>query len=117
MTGPEPDHGRPGDDPEERDPGLARARTSLAWLRTAISFAALGVTVIKAHLLAGTIILAMVPVVWQLGRAARSRSSADELPRVGAGRLFAMTVSIVVVSALALGITIFGTGGPGFLGR
>jgi uncharacterized membrane protein YidH (DUF202 family) len=117
MTRPELAHGQPGDDPEERDPGLARERTSLAWLRTAISFAALGGSVIKGHLLAGAIILVMVPVVWQLGRASRSRSSADELPRVGAGRLFAMTVSIVAVSLLALGIAIFGDAGPGILGR
>ena len=117
MTGPELAHGQPGDDPEERDPGPARERTSLAWLRTAIAFAALGGSVIKAHLAAGAIIFVMAAVVWQLGRASRSRSSADELPRVGAGRLFAMTVSILAVCLIALGIAIFGDAGPGILGR
>ena len=117
MTGQDPAAGRPGDDPEERDPGLARARTSLAWLRTAISFAALGGTVLKANVLTGAIIIAMAPVVWQLGRVSRSRSGLAELPRVGAARLFTIAAAIVVVSLLALAVAIFGPADPGALRR
>jgi uncharacterized membrane protein YidH (DUF202 family) len=117
MTGQHPPPGRAGDDPEERDPGLARERTSLAWLRTAIAFAALGGTVLKANILSGAIIIAMAPVVWQLGRVARSRSGPADLPRVGAPHLFYMTVAIVVVALLALGVAVFGPADPGALRR
>src|SRR6185437_131511 len=51
------------DDPEESDPGLARERTSLAWTRTAISFAALGGVVLKVSVASGLIILAMAAIV------------------------------------------------------
>jgi uncharacterized membrane protein YidH (DUF202 family) len=117
VTGQGPQAGQQGDDPEERDPGMARERTSLAWLRTAISFAALGGTVLKSNILTGAIIIAMAPVAWQLGRVSRSRSGPAELPRVGAARLFAITVAIVVVSLLALGVAILGPADPGALRR
>ena len=117
MTGQDPPAARPADDPEERDPGMARERTSLAWLRTAISFAALGGTMLKANIVTGAIIIAVAPVVWQLGRVSRSRSGLDELPRVGATRLFAIAIAIVVVSLLALVVAIFGPADPGALSR
>jgi uncharacterized membrane protein YidH (DUF202 family) len=117
VTAQVPAAGQPGDDPEERDPGLARERTSLAWLRTAISFAALGGTMLKANILTGAIIIAVAPVVWQLGRVSRSRSGPAELPRVGATRLFTIAVAIVIVSLLALGVAILGPADPGALRR
>jgi uncharacterized membrane protein YidH (DUF202 family) len=82
------------DDDEDGDPGLARARTSLAWTRTALSFAALGGVVLKKDLVPGLIILAAAPVVWQLGRLAH------HLP----GRLKLVTVTIVVVALVALAV-------------
>ena len=66
MTGPAMTSGR--DDHEDGDPGLARARTSLAWTRTALSFAAVGGVVLKEDVIAGLIILFAVPVIWWLGR-------------------------------------------------
>lgn len=110
-TGP----GQPGDDPEERDPGLALERTSLSWTRTAISFGALGGTVLKANAVTGLIILAIVPVIWQLGHVSRGRGARTELPAVGQARLLLITVSIVVVSLLCLVIAIFGKAVPGAL--
>lgn len=104
----------PGDDPEERDPGLARERTSLSWTRTAISFAALGGTMLKANVLTGLIILAVAPVVWQLGRVSRGRATPG-LTTVGVTRLFLITVSIVAVSLLCLVVAIFGRAVPGAL--
>jgi uncharacterized membrane protein YidH (DUF202 family) len=118
MTAPDPD--QPGDGPEERDSGLARERTSLSWTRTAIAFAALGGTVLKVNLATGLVILAVAPVVWQLGRVARGavRPAAGRPPamtEVSATRLFLITVSIVGVALLCLVIAILGRSAPGAL--
>ena len=113
MTTPGPDQA--GDDPEERDAGLARERTSLSWTRTAIAFAALGGTVLKVNLATGLIILVIAPVIWQLGRVSRGRTARTTMPAVGPMRLFLITASIVAVSLLCLVIAIFGTSVPGAL--
>ena len=88
------------DDPEHRDPdpdpGLARERTSLAWTRTALSFAALGGVVLKTDVIAGLIIMCAAPVVWQLGRLAHHRP----------GRLKLVTATIVAVSLVALAVAV-----------
>ena len=94
-----PPGGQPApDDPEDRDPGLARERTSLAWTRTAISFAALGGAVLKVSVTFGLIILAMAAVVWRLGW----------MQRPGAQRLWLITVSVIVVAVLSLVIALTG---------
>lgn len=124
MTGgPDPgDRPRGGDppggddrEPEERDPGLARARTSLAWTRTALAFAALGGTVLKVNVVSGLIILAIAPLVWHLGRASGSRLRGTDLPAVGVTRIRLITVSIVGVSAIALVVALLGHAVPGAL--
>jgi uncharacterized membrane protein YidH (DUF202 family) len=79
-------------DREDGDPGLARARTSLAWTRTALSFAAVGGVTLKTDVIAGLLIMAAAPVIWRLGRLAH------HLP----GRLRLVTVAIVAVSVVAL---------------
>jgi uncharacterized membrane protein YidH (DUF202 family) len=86
--------GDPDEDPDP-DPGLARARTSLAWTRTALAFAALGAVMLKKEVVPGLIILATAPAIWQLGRLAH------HLP----GRLMLVTVTIVVVALVALIVT------------
>jgi uncharacterized membrane protein YidH (DUF202 family) len=83
-------------EPQDADPGLARARTSLAWTRTALSFAALGVVVLRKDIVPGLIILAAVPVIWQLGR----------LPHHLPGRLKLVTVTIVAVALVALAVAV-----------
>ncbi len=84
------------DDHEDADPGLARARTSLAWTRTALSFAAVGAVVLKKDVVAGLIILATAPVIWQLGRLAPDHPS----------RLKLVTATIVAISVVALVVTV-----------
>ena len=118
MTTPDPDQA--GDDPEVRDPGLARERTSLSWNRTAIAFAALGGTVLKVNLATGLIILAIAPVIWQLGRVSRGtiHGAAGQSPAVteaSATKLFLITVSIVGVALLCLAVAILGRSAPGAL--
>jgi uncharacterized membrane protein YidH (DUF202 family) len=88
------------DDLEERDPGLAVERTSLAWTRTAISFAALGGVVLKVNVVPGLIIAGMAPLVWWLGR----------MRKPGADRLLLITVSIVAVAILSLLVALIGHG-------
>jgi uncharacterized membrane protein YidH (DUF202 family) len=104
-----------GVEPDARDPGLAGERTSLAWTRTAISFAALGGVVLKENVVTGLIILAISPVVWQLGRVSRGSRLAGGFPRVGQARLFLIAVAIVAVALLCLFIAIFGKSVPGAL--
>ena len=106
---------KPEDDPEERDPGLARERTSLSWTRTAISFAALGGVVLKANVITGLVVLAIAPVIWQLGRVAQGSGSRADLPAAGAVRMFIITLSIVAVALLCLAVAIFGQAVPGAL--
>ena len=62
-------------DYEDADPGLARVRTSLAWTRTALSFAAVGAVVLRKDVIAGLLILATAPVIWRLGRLAHSSAT------------------------------------------
>ena len=79
-------------DHEDADPGLARVRTSLAWTRTALSFAAVGGVALRKDVIAGLLILATVPVIWRLGRLAHHRP----------GRLRLVTATIVAVAVVAL---------------
>ena len=77
---------------EDADPGLARIRTSLAWTRTALSFAAVGGVALKKDVIAGLLIIATVPVIWRVGHLDYHRP----------GRLRLVTAAIVAVSLVAL---------------
>lgn len=83
------------DDPEDRDPGLARERTALAWTRTALSFAAVGGVMLKKDVIPGLIILSAVPVIWNAGRLTRHRPGRHKL--VTATIVALALVSLIVV--------------------
>ena len=93
---PDPGHPDPGQRDPDPDPGRARERTSLAWTRTALSFAAVGVVVLKKDVVPGLIILCAAPVTWQLGRLAHRLR----------GRLELVTGTIVAVALAALIVAI-----------
>ena len=80
----------PGDH-DNLDPGRAQERTSLAWTRTALSFAAVGGVVLKKDVIPGLLIICAALVIWQLGRLAH-------LP----GRFKLVTATIVTVALVAL---------------
>jgi uncharacterized membrane protein YidH (DUF202 family) len=81
---------------DQRDPGLARERTSLAWTRTAISFAAVGGVVLKREVIAGLVLLVVVPVIYALGRLAYSTPRKFKL----------VTGTIVAVALVALVVAV-----------
>ena len=116
MTDPEPSE-TAASETEEGDAGLALERTSLSWTRTALSFAALGGVMLKENVITGLIILAVVPLIWRLGRPPRSGSPPGGLPTVGARRIRVITVSIVGVSLLSLLVAVLGPSVPGALHR
>jgi uncharacterized membrane protein YidH (DUF202 family) len=97
---------RPGGtgDPGSGDPGLARARTSLAWTRTALAFAAIGGIILRREVVAGFVVLALSALVWAVGRAARAPGQVRARP----GRLLVIALAVTGVSAVALALALFG---------
>ena len=94
------------DDPEDLDPGLARERTRLAWMRTGIAFAAVGAAMLRRQPVAGLIVLATTPVIWVLGRVASHEIGS----KPHAWRLLLITVIITLVAALAVVVALVGHG-------
>jgi uncharacterized membrane protein YidH (DUF202 family) len=98
----------PPDDPEDADPGLARERTALAWTRSSLAFAAVGIAIVKARPAVGIPILAFGLVVWLLGRLGRAQDA-----QARARRALLMTVGISTLAAATLVITLVGSGASG----
>ena len=92
---------------EELDPGLAVERTTLAWARTAIGFAAVGGAMLRKEPVAGLVVLAMSPLIWALGRFAGRRAMQ---PEQLAWRLLLVSVIVVMVAVLGLVIAFIGHG-------
>jgi uncharacterized membrane protein YidH (DUF202 family) len=101
----------PSDDPEDLDPGLARERTRLAWVRTAISFAAVGVALLKVDVALGVTVLAMVPLIWLTGRRMAWHSPHGEnRPRM----LLLIALGIAAIAIVVLVIVLIRGNSPGF---
>jgi uncharacterized protein DUF202 len=103
------------DDMEDMDPGLARERTELAWTRTAISFAALGGTILKVNPAAGVVVLVVSGLIWEIGRLARRPAGPAGAPtgwqRLGQRRmLLLITIAVTAVSLVALVVALLAVG-------
>jgi len=94
--------GEPPPDIEEADPGAARARTELAWTRSAISFAALGAVIVKFRPALGVPILAFSAVVWSVGRLPRDEAG------TAARRVLLVTAAVTTLALVALVLTLLG---------
>jgi uncharacterized membrane protein YidH (DUF202 family) len=92
---------------EDLDPGLATERTTLAWARTAIAFAAVGGAMLRKEPIAGVVVLAMTPLIWTLGRFVGQRA---ERPEQMSRRLLLVTVIVVLVAALGVAVAFAGHG-------
>jgi uncharacterized membrane protein YidH (DUF202 family) len=101
------------DDIEDRDPGLARERTDLAWTRTAISFIALGTAMLHTDMIAGALVIAAGTAVWLMGHlSARSARGANHRPeRRRTVQLITAATTLTAAVALALALL---APGPGY---
>jgi uncharacterized membrane protein YidH (DUF202 family) len=89
------------------DPGLARARTSLAWTRTALSFAAIGGVILKRELAAGFVVLALSGLVWLVGRLAVVPGRTGQV-RARPGPLLVISIAVTGVAIVALMLALLG---------
>ncbi len=106
----------PAGDIEDRDPGLARERTDLAWTRTAISFSALGAVMMRTSPVAGAIVLAPAAAVWALGQLpAQATPPTNRRRRLDHRRILQLiTAATTLLAAVALTLAVLAPG-PGQL--
>jgi uncharacterized membrane protein YidH (DUF202 family) len=88
------------------------SRTSLAWTRTAVAFAAIGGLMLKVSPVAGFVVLVLSVPIWLVSHQRRGAAMVASSPR----RLKLVTVTIVLVALAALAVAIFGRS-PDSLGQ
>ena len=93
-------------DQDKRRIGDPANRTRLAWSRTSIAFAAIGVIMLKWNPVAGGVVLALSIPIWIADR--RTRLTADGSSVRGSLRL--VTAIIVLVAVAALLVVLIGRG-------
>lgn len=91
------------------DPGLARERTQLAWGRTAASFAAVGLAVLRTDPAVGVVVMVLSATVWSMGRLSSRREPAagalgHGLTQRRKVQLIAAATTLVSLVALTLAI-------------
>jgi uncharacterized membrane protein YidH (DUF202 family) len=101
--------GGPGPENQPPDPGLAGERTSLAWTRSAIAFAAIGAGITKTRPFVGAPLLAFSAVIWLIGRSRRTPELAGLAPR----RVLTVAISVTVIALAALIIALAEQSAPG----
>ena len=94
----------PPRDLEGLPPGLARERTSLAWSRTVIAFAAVGGAILKTSITAGVIVIALGVLIWGLVRILPDPAR----PGASPVRLLVVALAVTGVALAALGVAVFG---------
>lgn len=94
----------PPDESESPDPGMARARTELAWSRTAIAFVAVGGAILKTNIAAGLTVLAMSVLIWVLRRLFPDAATTGARPV----RLLLVTLAVTALSLVALAVALLG---------
>jgi len=99
----------PADDIEDRDPGLARERTDLAWTRTAVSFVALGTAMLRTNAIAGALVVAAGAAVWLMGHLSARRAD-DHPERRRTVQLITAATTLTAFVALALALLAPGDG-------
>ena len=92
----------PSPGPRAPVPGLARERTRLAWVRTALAFAAVGAVIVRRDLIVGLAVLACTPLIWSLGRVAVQPGEGRPY------RLLLVTVAVTGVALLAAAVALLG---------
>lgn len=92
------------EDIEDADPGLARERTKLAWTRSSISFAAIGVLIGKTRPLIGAPLLILSAAIWSIGLMRRTPGLAGVAPK----RVFFVMICVLVIAAVALVLALAG---------
>jgi uncharacterized membrane protein YidH (DUF202 family) len=105
---PSPDAAALPDDPEDLSPGTAAERTRLAWERTAITFGAVGLAMLRDEPVAGLIVLGVTPLIWALARYV----SATAPPEARSRRLLLVAVAVTGVAVVATVAALLGHGGP-----
>jgi uncharacterized membrane protein YidH (DUF202 family) len=94
---------------EDLEVVLARERTNMAWTRTAIAFAATGAAILKNHLVAGLVVLALGVVTWGMRLAFPPTIDDQSRPR----RLLLVTITVSAVGIVAL-VVVFTAHSAGF---
>jgi uncharacterized membrane protein YidH (DUF202 family) len=100
------------EDIEAADPGLARARTRLAWTRSSISFAAIGVALLKDKPVIGGPVLILSAAIWSIGLmpADLSQTGRANLTR---RRVQLVTAGVILIALAALAIAFLGRSSNG----
>jgi uncharacterized membrane protein YidH (DUF202 family) len=86
------------------DPGLARERTSLAWTRTAIGFAAIGAALLHKYVAVGVAVLVLSGIVQTCGRLGRPGGPGQARP----WPLLIIALAVTGIALAALAIAVFG---------